>query len=90
MAGIKGAHMIDLILTFIPGGWLASIAALIAAGLAVWFGGRKSAKTNAKAKDAEAYRKTRKAMDDATETLGDDPNSARRWLHERGKRSGPL
>jgi hypothetical protein len=32
----------------------------------------------------EGYAETRKRMDEAD--LGDDPDAARRWLHERGKR----
>lgn len=34
---------------------------------------------------AERYAKTRKALDDAEDDIGDDPALARRWLHERGQ-----
>ena len=40
--------MIDPILSFIPGAWLAWGGIIIAALSAMWFGGRKSAKTDAK------------------------------------------
>lgn len=34
---------------------------------------------------AERYAKTRKALDDADQIVGDDPAASRRWLHERGQ-----
>lgn len=43
-------------------------------------------KAEARAREAEAYRNTRKAIDDATDDLGDDPDLARRWLRERAQR----
>lgn len=39
----------DLILALIPGEWLAAIGVAVTALAAVWFGGRKSAKSDAKA-----------------------------------------
>lgn len=39
-----------------------------------------------RAEQAEGYTDTRKRMDDADESLGDDPAVARDWLRERGKR----
>jgi len=40
----------DLILSLFPGGWIAGAVAAIGAVLAIWFGGRRSAKSDAKAK----------------------------------------
>lgn len=40
--------MIDLILSFLPGEWLAAAGLAIAALVATWFGGRKAGKTDAK------------------------------------------
>ena len=45
--------MIDLILAIIPGEWLAAAGAAIAALAATWFGGRRSAKADAKVEAAE-------------------------------------
>ena len=49
---------------------------ILAVLLAFWQG-------KARQKD-EGYAETRKRMDEVD--LGDDPDAARRWLHERGKR----
>jgi len=67
----------------------AGIIALLAAIFGAFRAGRKSATTEGKAKQAEAYQDTRKRMD-AVDDLGDDPDLARRWLHERGQRPGDL
>lgn len=64
------------------GGWLAGAGAVIAALVTAWRRGRASAKQQAALDAAEAYAKTRKGMDDA-DTLGNDPDAARRWLSER-------
>jgi hypothetical protein len=45
---------------------------------------KRDANTKTALQAAEAYAKTRKDMDDA-DTLGNDPDAARRWLHERGQ-----
>jgi hypothetical protein len=63
---------------------LAGIGAVVIALLSIWFGGRKSGKDAAKAEELNEYIETRKRMDEAD--LGDDPDMARRFLHERGKR----
>jgi len=56
---------------------LAAVGAFIAAmAMAFWQG-------KARQKD-EGYAETRKRMDEVD--LGDDPDVARRFLHERGKR----
>ena len=49
---------------------------ILAVLLAFWQG-------KARQKD-EGYAETRKRIDEVD--LGDDPDAARRWLHERGKR----
>ena len=56
--------------------------AVLLALLAVWFRGRSSTKQQTALEAAEAYERTRKGMDDAPD-LGNDPDAARRWLHER-------
>jgi hypothetical protein len=60
----------------------AGVIALLAAIFGAFRAGRKSAATEGKAKQAEAYQDTRERMD-AVDVLGAD--DARRWLHERGK-----
>ena len=62
----------------------AAIVITIGALLSSWLAGRNSANTAGKLKGANAYIKTRKAMDDA-EPIGDDPAVLREWLRERGK-----
>ena len=56
---------------------LAAAGAFIAAVLLAFWQGK------ARQKD-EGYAETRKRIDEVD--LGDDPDAARRWLHERGKR----
>lgn len=62
--------MIDLILSFIPGEWLAAAGAAIAALAAVWFGGRRSARVDAKATLAEVKAKQLERIADADLGLG--------------------
>lgn len=62
-------------------GW--ALAGLMAF-LAVWGLAKREARRETALEAAERYAKTRKRMDDA-DTLGNDPDAARRWLHERGK-----
>ncbi len=50
-----------------------------------WFTGQRGAKRDAARKDAQAHIKTRRQIDDALETLGDDPAVLREWLRERGQ-----
>lgn len=57
--------------------WLAAASSVILAVLLAFWRGK------ARQKD-EGYAETRKRMDEAD--LGDDPDMARRFLHERGKR----
>jgi len=50
-----------------------------------WLTGRRGAKRDAALKDAQAHIKTRRQMDEALETLGDDPAVLREWMRERGQ-----
>jgi hypothetical protein len=66
--------------------WAAAIGVFVTGAAAIWLAGRKSAQSDAEVKELEGYVKTRKRMDAADDGIvGDDPASARRWLHERGK-----
>jgi hypothetical protein len=60
----------------------AGIITILAAIFGAFRAGRKSAATEGKAKQVEAYQDARKRMD-AVDDLGAD--DARRRLHERGK-----
>lgn len=57
--------------------WLSAAGAFIVALVAAYWNGKS------KAKD-EGYADTRKRMDEVD--LGNDPDAARRFLHERGQR----
>jgi hypothetical protein len=59
---------------------MAAASVIVAALLASWFGGKRSAKT----KGLEDYVKTRERMDDVGRLS--DADAARDWLRERGKR----
>ena len=62
--------------------WL--VAGAIAV-LAVFAAGKRNARQQAALDAAEAYAKTRKAIDNEVAHLGDDPNILRDWLRERGQ-----
>lgn len=62
--------MLDLILTLIPGEWLAAAGFALAALAATWFGGRKSAKADSKAKLADVKAKQLERIADADLGLG--------------------
>jgi len=62
-------------------GWA---AAALFAFLAVLGLAKRQARQETALQAAERYAKTRRKIDDA-DTLGNDPDAARRWLHERGK-----
>lgn len=64
--------------------WLAGIGVFIVALLSIWFGGKKAGQTDAKLEEQDDYIETRKRIDETD--VGDDPDMARRWLHERGER----
>jgi hypothetical protein len=64
--------------------WLAAAGAfLIALGAAYWRG-RSTEAAAAERERLDGYVETRKRIDEVD--LGDDPDMARRFLHERGKR----
>jgi hypothetical protein len=75
--------MIALILSPLrkAAGW--ALAGLMAF-LAVWGLAKRDARRETVLQAAERYAKTRRKIDDA-DTVGNDPDAARRWLHERGK-----
>lgn len=75
--------MLTLILAPIrkAAGW--AFAAVLAF-LAVWGLAKRQARQETALAAAERYAKTRRKIDDA-DTLGNDPDAARRWLHERGQ-----
>ena len=64
------------------------VAALLAV-LGIYLAGRKDARQTAKSDALQDYAETRKKADEA-DIVGDDPDLARRWLHERSKRDGNL
>lgn len=64
--------------------WAMGVGLVVVAFAATWFGGRKSAQTDAKAEELESYVETRKRMDEVARMS--DADAARDWLRERGKR----
>lgn len=68
--------------------WLIGAAAAVIAIASIWFGGRKSIKTEIKAKGLEEYADTREKLDQVGRMS--DADAARAWLHERGKQKGDL
>jgi len=61
----------------------AGVLAILAAIFGAFRAGRKSAASEGKAKQAEAYQDTRERIDSAPKL--DDPNDARKWLQGRKK-----
>lgn len=64
---------------------LAWLVAGSIAVLAIFAAGKRNARQQAAIDAAEAYAKTRKAIDNEVAHLGDDPNILRDWLRERGQ-----
>ena len=64
---------------------LAWLVAGAIAVLAVFAAGKRNARQQAALDAAEAYAKTRKAIENEAAHLGDDPNTLRDWLRERGQ-----
>jgi hypothetical protein len=62
--------------------WAAGLAALL---FTAWMAGKRDQKQQAASKAAETYATTRKEIDHAEATTGDDPAVLREWLRERGK-----
>jgi hypothetical protein len=79
-----GQEVIALIQSLIPLEWIAAAAVVVSALTAIWFGGRRSGRTEAKIEDAENYVETRKKMDETGRMS--DADAAREWLHDRSKR----
>jgi type II secretory pathway pseudopilin PulG len=76
--------MIDQIMTIIG----VIVAAIAALGFSRWTGkrqARREVKRETALEAAERQAATRKRMDEADDTLGNDPDAARRWLRERGQ-----
>ena len=65
---------------------LAGAVAVVVAFLGIYLKGRKDEAQGAAVEDLEAYRRTRKEIDDAETFQGDDPAAADRFLRERSKR----
>jgi len=64
--------------------WAAAAGLFIIALAATWFGGRKAAQTDAKARELESYVDTRKRMDEVGRMS--DADAARDWLRDRAER----
>lgn len=64
---------------------LAWLVAGSIAVLAIFAAGKRNARQQAALDAAEAYAKTRKAIDNEVVHLGDDPAILREWLRERGQ-----
>lgn len=64
--------------------WAMGVGLVVVAFAAIWFGGRKSAQTDAKVEELTDYVETRKRMDEVARMS--DADAAREWLRERGKR----
>ena len=79
--------MLDLIFGQFSG-WIAAAAAFVTALAAMWFGGRKSAKTAAKLDAAEAAAQSTEDMNNV-DTMRDDNDAARvDRLREFAQRNG--
>ena len=65
---------------------LAGAVAAVVAFLGIYLKGRKDEAQRAAVKDLEAYRGTRKEIDDAETFENNDAAAADRFLHERSKR----
>ena len=70
-------------------GWLAALSGVFLALLGVYAAGRRDARQRAAQEADEAYRETRRRIDEVV----DDPvlpDDAREWLRQRGERDGDL
>ena len=57
---------------------------------AIWVAGKRHELQEASLRAATAYSGTRKKIDHAEETIGDDPAVLREWLRERGEPKGHM
>ena len=74
--------MIDLILTIIPGEWLAGLGALLAAFLGVWITGRRSGAVRAEKRGLQDEVKGHEVRNEIEAGI-DLRSDARKRLHER-------
>lgn len=77
--------MIGAALDLLLGPLGAALGAL-AAVMAAWLAGKRSARQAAENEALRGYQETRRQMDDAIDDLGDDPDVLREWLRERGRK----
>jgi hypothetical protein len=63
--------------------WAVVAGVFVVTLAATWFGGRKSAQTDIKAKELEDYADTRARMDEVGRMS--DADASREWLRERDK-----
>lgn len=70
------------------GSWVTAVWVALAALIAIWFGGRRSAKTEAKLEKAEEYVETRKNLDEVVRAA--DADVALERLHERVESKRPV
>ena len=63
---------------------VSALLAVAGAAFGLYLKGRSDARAKADAEKAKDYVDTRKRIDEA-DVPGNDPDAARRWLHERGK-----
>jgi len=80
--------MLDLVLAFIPGEWLAAAGLAIAALMATWFGGRKAGKTDAKVDALKQEVKAHDRINEADTGIGASDADRIRMLREFAKRHG--
>ena len=84
--------MMDLIWQIVQPiiGELVVLAVVLGGILGLWSKGKRDQRRETALEAAEREAKTRKRMDDAEASTGDDPNLLRDWLHKRGQRKGDL
>jgi hypothetical protein len=80
--------MIDLILSFLPGEWIAAAGLAIVALVATWFGGRKAGKTDAKVDALKSEVKAHERINEADLGSGASDIERIRRLREFAERHG--
>ena len=71
-------------------GELFAVVVVLGGILGLWSKGKRDQRRETALEAAERMAKTRKRMDDAEASMGDDPAVLRDSLRERGKRTGGL
>jgi hypothetical protein len=74
--------VIDLILSFIPGEWLAAAGIAIAAMVATWFGGRKAGKDAAKVDALKAEAKAHELRNEVENRVATERDARERLRDE--------